>query len=103
MNGCVYHCDLSPTFSSLSGLLQTSMTDYRQQPIPVKLDIGPEDLRWLPRTYGDYLQYATVPVALAFALCVRVAKGYNQGLEKHLQCIIALEGFKNYTHKSICS
>jgi len=55
MNGCVYHCDLSPTFSSLFGLLQTSMTGYRQQSIPVKLDIGPEDLRWLPHTYGDYL------------------------------------------------
>lgn len=70
MNGCACHYDLCPISNSLPGLLQISMTGYRQQPIPVKLDIGPEDLRWLPRTRDDYLQCATVPVALTFALCL---------------------------------
>lgn len=31
---------------------------------------GLEDLRWLLRICDDYLQCATVPVALAFALCL---------------------------------
>lgn len=45
MNWCACHYDLCPISNSLPGLLQISMTGYRQQPIPVKLDIGPEDLR----------------------------------------------------------